>query len=76
MDWLPERRGSGRIEQCLVIFRRGSWEALKKHFDERDIEITWLNAVGNYYNLLAVQLGLESDGLLDLALQRQREARS
>jgi AhpD family alkylhydroperoxidase len=42
---------------------------LAKHFSEREIvEIVWTNAVGNYFNLLAVPLGLESDGLAELAL--------
>ena len=44
---------------------------LRKHFDERAIvELTWLNAVGNYYNLMAVPLGIESDGLMDMALTK------
>jgi AhpD family alkylhydroperoxidase len=42
---------------------------LAKHFSEREIvEIVWVNAAGNYFNLLAVPLGLESDGLAELAL--------
>lgn len=42
---------------------------LAKHFSEREIvEIVWANAVGNYFNLIAVPLGLESDGLAELAL--------
>ena len=37
---------------------------LKKHFTEEEIiEITWLNAVENYYNYQAKPLGLVSDGL-------------
>lgn len=48
-----------------------TFETLRKHFDERQIvEITWLNAVGNYFNLLAMPLGLESDGLAELAAAR------
>jgi len=44
---------------------------LRAHFDEREIvELTWLNAVGNYFNLMAVPLELESDGLEELALKR------
>lgn len=48
-----------------------TFETLRKHFDEREIvELTWLNAVGNYFNLLAMPLGLESDGLAELVSQR------
>jgi AhpD family alkylhydroperoxidase len=48
-----------------------TFEGLRAHFDEREIvEITWLNAVGNYFNLLAMPLGLESDGLAEIALSR------
>lgn len=48
-----------------------TFEALRSHFDERQIvELTWLNAVGNYFNLIAVPLGLESDGLAEIALSR------
>jgi AhpD family alkylhydroperoxidase len=41
-----------------------TFEALRRHFNEREIvEITWLNAVGNYLNLQARPLGLAPDGL-------------
>ena len=47
------------------------FETLRKHASEREIvEITWLNAVGNFFNLMAVPLGLESDGFTELALRR------
>ena len=37
---------------------------LRKHFTEEEIiEITWLNAIENYYNYQAKPLGLISDGL-------------
>ena len=46
-------------------------ENLRAHFSEREIvEITWLNAIGNYFNLLAVPLALESDDVVSLALKR------
>ena len=49
--------------------------ALRKHFDEREIvELTWLNAVGNFFNLLAVPLEMESDGLTELALAAEARA--
>jgi len=41
---------------------------LRKHFDEREIvEITVLNAIENFYNLLNLPLGIESDRLLEIA---------
>jgi AhpD family alkylhydroperoxidase len=47
------------------------FEDLRKHASEREIvEITWLNAVANFYNLMAVPLELESDGFTELALRR------
>jgi len=37
---------------------------LKKHFSEKEIvEITWINATENYFNLMAKPLGLQSDEL-------------
>jgi AhpD family alkylhydroperoxidase len=48
-----------------------TFAALREHFDDVQIvEITWLNALGNYYNLMAVPLQIESDDLLTLALER------
>ena len=48
-----------------------TFERLRAHFSETEIvELTWLNAVGNYFNLMAVPLGLESDDLEKLALRR------
>lgn len=52
---------------------QASFDALRKHFSEREIvELTWLNAIGNFFNLMAVPLELESDDLLPLALERSR----
>jgi AhpD family alkylhydroperoxidase len=46
------------------------FESLRKHASEKEIvEITWLNAVGNFYNLMAVPLELESDGFTEMALR-------
>ena len=48
-----------------------TFEALRKHFTEREIvEITWLNAVHNYYNLINLPLEIESDGLCSIAEAR------
>lgn len=36
---------------------------LKKHFKDWEIvEITWINAINNYYNLINIPLEIESDG--------------
>lgn len=41
---------------------------LTKHFNDKEIvEITWVNATENYYNLLAKPLGLSSDNLKNFA---------
>jgi len=51
------------------------FDALRKHASEKEIvEITWLNAVGNFYNLMAVPLELESDGFTALALRQAERA--
>jgi AhpD family alkylhydroperoxidase len=48
-----------------------TFERLRAHFSEKEIvELTWLNAVGNYFNLMAVPLELESDGFEEIALRR------
>jgi alkylhydroperoxidase family enzyme len=45
---------------------------LRRHFDERAIvEITWLAAVENYFNLINLPLGIESDGLCAIAEKRR-----
>jgi alkylhydroperoxidase family enzyme len=49
-----------------------TFEELRKHFNEREIvEITWLNAVENYYNLINIPLEIESDGLCAIAQARK-----
>ncbi|MGA7793389.1 MAG: hypothetical protein WCA19_10145 [Candidatus Acidiferrales bacterium] len=48
-----------------------NFEALRKHFSEREIvEITWLNAVHNYYNLINMPLEIGSDGFCEIAQAR------
>ncbi len=50
-----------------------TFEELRKHFNEREIvEITWLNALENYYNLINIPLEIESDGFCAIALARAR----
>lgn len=44
---------------------------LRRHFNDTEIvEITWLNALENYYNLLNLPLQIESDGLCAIAQRR------
>lgn len=50
-----------------------TFATLRKHFSERQIvELTFLNALENYYNLLNLPLGIEDDGLCALAEARRR----
>lgn len=44
-----------------------TFDSLRRHFSEREIvEITWLNAIHNYYNLMNIPLQIGSDGLCAL----------
>lgn len=46
-----------------------TWAAVRAHFsDEEIVELTWLNAAENYFNLQAHVLGLGSDELLARAV--------
>jgi AhpD family alkylhydroperoxidase len=48
-----------------------TFATLRTHFNEREIvEITWLNAVENYFNLINLPLEIESDGLCAIAERR------
>ena len=48
-----------------------TFDELRRHYDDRQIvEITWLNALENYYNLLNLPLGIEADGLCAIAQRR------
>jgi AhpD family alkylhydroperoxidase len=50
-----------------------TFDALRKHFSERQIvELTFLNALENFYNLLNLPLGIEDDGLCAIAQERAR----
>ncbi|HUO35740.1 MAG TPA: carboxymuconolactone decarboxylase family protein [Candidatus Acidoferrum sp.] len=45
-----------------------TFEELRRHFQDWEIaEITWLNALENYYNLINLPLEIESDGLCAIA---------
>jgi AhpD family alkylhydroperoxidase len=51
------------------------FETLRKHLNERQIvEVTWLNAIGNFFNLMAVPLQLESEEFTARALRRAQKA--
>jgi AhpD family alkylhydroperoxidase len=48
-----------------------TFDELRRHFSENQIaEITLLNAIENYYNLINRPLGIESDGLCALVANR------
>ena len=48
-----------------------TFAAARKHFSETEIvELAWVNAAENYFNLQAAVLGIESDELLALATRR------
>lgn len=64
LDYASEVTRNRRVSDDL-------FERLRKHFSEREIvEITFANAVENFYNCMAVPLGLESDGLCSIAQGR------
>jgi AhpD family alkylhydroperoxidase len=48
-----------------------TFEALRKQFSETQIaEITWVNAIENYYNLINIPLEIGSDGFCSIAERR------
>jgi AhpD family alkylhydroperoxidase len=50
-----------------------TFENLRRNFSEAEVvEITWLNAVENYYNLINLPLEIESDGLCAIAQARTK----
>lgn len=52
-----------------------TFATLRKNFSEREIvEITWLNAVENYYNLINLPLEIESDGLCAIVKGQKKAA--
>lgn len=51
-----------------------TFEELRTHFNEQEIvEITWITAIQNYYNLLTVPLEIESDGLCAIVLTKVKK---
>lgn len=68
-----ERAALAYVEEATVQRRvdDATFERLRRHFDEKAIvEITWLAATENYYNLMAIPLGIEADGLCAIAERR------
>lgn len=68
-----ERAALAYAEEATREKRVGdaTFATLQQHFNEQAIvEITWLNAMENYYNLINLPLEIESDGLCALALER------
>lgn len=48
---------------------------LRRHFSDREIvEITWVNAIENYYNLINIPLEIGSDGFCSIALKKSGQA--
>lgn len=57
------------IEELNTVKRASdeTFEALRRHLSEREIvELTWLNGVGNYLNLMAKPLGLLPEGKCEI----------
>lgn len=49
-----------------------TFDALRPHFTDREIvEITLINAIENYFNMVNLPLEIESDGLCSIALSRR-----
>lgn len=68
-----ERAALAYVEEATRHKRASdaTFQELREHFSEREIvEITWLNALHNYYNLINLPLEIESDGLCAIARAR------
>jgi alkylhydroperoxidase family enzyme len=68
-----ERAALAYVEEATRAKRvsDATFAELRRHFNEREIvEITWLNALENYYNLINLPLQIESDGLCAIAERR------
>ena len=54
-----------------------TFETLRKHFSDREIvEITWLNAVENYYNLINIPLEIGSDNFCAISQAKTTKSTS
>ena len=68
-----ERAALSYIEEATVNknVSDSTFDNLENYFTDAEIiELTWINAAENYYNSLMIPLGIESDGLRQLALNR------
>lgn len=72
----PRERAALRYVEELNTTRRAgdeTFSALRPHFSEREIvELTWINAVGNYLNLQARPLGLVPEGACGIPAGEKR----
>jgi AhpD family alkylhydroperoxidase len=69
-----ERAALAYVEETTRAKRVGdeTFAELRRHFDERAIvQLTWLCAVENYFNLINLPLQIESDGLCAIAERRR-----
>jgi AhpD family alkylhydroperoxidase len=69
-----ERAALGYVEEVTRTKHASdeTFAELRRHFDDRAIvQITWLCAVENYFNLINLPLGIESDGLCAIAERRR-----
>lgn len=64
LRYVQQAREQGQVDDAVFA-------ELRRHFDEGQVvQLTWLNAVVNYTNLLALPLGLVSEGFCELAARR------
>src|SRR6266481_1028788 len=73
-----ERAALAYVEEATRVKRVSdtTFAELRRHFNDTEIvEITWLNALENYYNLINIPLEIESDGLCAIAERGARAAR-
>ena len=69
-----ERAALAYVEEATRTKRvtDATFARLRQHFDEREIvELTWLNALENYFNLINLPLEIGADGLCAIAQRRQ-----
>ncbi len=58
---------------CYKHVSDATFQELRKHFSDWEIaEITWVNAIENYYNLLNIPLEIGSDGFCAIAQAKEQ----
>jgi AhpD family alkylhydroperoxidase len=77
MDYRTNAKFSGRERAALAYVEEATrnkgvsdttFATLRRHFSEREVvEITWVNAFQNFFNLLNRPLGIGSDGFCAIA---------